>query len=363
MMNRLTLFVLPLAMAWLCGPFAAAGSQDSPPPDEPAATGAAVPDDHGATSAPAGESPGTGDERPRRMRRWAAEGAAERGVLSMLRGWPMQPGPEDEGPLRDGEEADLLDFTRQTLPALHAVLAEEQARDGAQFSQRFAHMAPRLRFLRRISAAHPDAGRVLIAHAQQQFRIERARRMLTRAFAARMPPSFNRDRVEEELRTALVESVATEARVLRMQADALERERERLIEERLLAALDPAADPATHPAPVRTLISEIHAAQESPTDASAQHAAELTARLRDMVAQRIDRDITSRRERSADQEARSAEIVDERFAAVLAGAEADGNRMREERGRGPGRPPGGADRPAGSSDRPPGAPERPRRGK
>ncbi|QOJ13332.1 MAG: hypothetical protein HRU75_01195 [Planctomycetia bacterium] len=322
-----------------------------------ALSGAAAPDDPparrdgepAAASAPVVDAAGEQDDRPRRMRRWGGEGAPERGMLSMLRGWPMRPGPEDEGELRAGEEAELLEFTRQTLPALHAVLTEEQGRDAEQFSQRFAHMAPRLRFLRRISAAHPDAGRVLVAHAQQQFRVERCRRMLTRAFTAQMPPTFNRDRVEEELRTALVESVATEARVLRMQADAMERERDRLIEERLAAVLDPTSDPAVHPAPVRALIADIQAAREAAAGGSTTQADELTALLRELLVQKMDRDVASRRERAADQEARSAEIVDERFAAVIAGAEADGKRMREERGKGPGRPPGG--------------PERPRRGK
>lgn len=341
------LLVLLILLA-LCG--SPARAQDDP---QPAA----------AESAQGQAAPVAEDETPGELprRRWA-EGrgwdwqANNRGVLSLLRGDFMRRLKEDEGPLAPGEEQQLLEFARVEMPDLFRALDADRARAPEVFRKRFTGIAARLRFFRRAIQLDAELGRALIEHADRQFRKERLRRALRE-----VPAEADAQQVEAQLREALAEVTRSEVRILRMQADVLERSRAQIVAERIFAMRSEQFELAAAPPRIRESIEELrqaHADLAAAADEAARAAAQQRVdRIEHVVGvaveRRIDMEIAARRRRAERIEQNAPELVDEQMARmqkeIQEGGPPDGGRFdrgpaRERRVR-PAQPPGGADAP------------------
>jgi hypothetical protein len=264
----------------------------------------------GVQSAPAGEHDGAPWGMRGRFGRGEGGGTAERFARRLFR-----IAPEDRGPLRPGEEQELLTFARARLPRIAEALETLQQRDPEKFRERLAEHAPRLRHLRRIYDLSPRLGDILRTYSLNLVEIERRSRDLTRGEAA----SAERDQQVAALRERLAENVRLECEGLETLAGQLEDRRAERTAERLANLTTADVDPAALPPHVRDLVA---AYQNAATDEERAAARE---KLQVAAAQHVDLEIAALRERAAHMRQRAEEETDRRLERVLEG------RGREER--------------------------------
>lgn len=325
------LFRLTFLAMVLCAPTLPVHAQSARAPAPPESS--ALQDEQAApTAAPADEKSDddadAAQARENRARR-AENMSGERAFWAALRDWPIRPNKEDEAALRPGEEQELLDFAKEQMPPLFVDLSQAREKNPRAFAQRFQHLAPRLRFLRRIVTRNPQAAAPMLAHLRAQFQVERARRALQRSMEPSAPAILNRARIEGALREALTRTTQAEIDVLRVQADWMENSRDEIIDERLQTLLAPDTPLAQHAPRMRQAITDVRAARaerDAATTDEARAAAdrrvrELEVPLREAGARRLTEEITTRRERADDQERTLTETVDRRFAQIVEAAQ------------------------------------------
>lgn len=217
--------------------------------------------------------------------------------------------PEDRGPLRPGEGEELLEFAREHAPRIHAALEQLREQGPEDFARKLSEYAPRLRHLKRIFEYSPRLGRLIRAHADGMFRMQRLRRALEHA----PPGSALRGQLEQELRARLAESVALELEVLEVLAGELEERRDQRVAERVAALLAPDADLTAEPEAVRGLVAACHAAADG-----AERDAQRT-RLMQAATRQVDAELDALRERIRQMRGAAAEEVDRRLERMLSG--------------------------------------------
>ncbi len=94
---------------------------------------------------------------------------------------PFRPTREDFGPLREGEEQELMAFAEEKLPNLHAALAPLRERDPRRFAQRMHEGVPRLRHMQRLFRESPALAEKIVAHSSELFQLQRTRGRLRHA--------------------------------------------------------------------------------------------------------------------------------------------------------------------------------------
>jgi hypothetical protein len=262
-----------------------------------------------AQEQPPGEPPPRppGERRDRRPPRPPHEGRpGDHGPPGFPLGLPLPPSPEDEGPLRPGEADELVEFARRSLPDLYPLLKRMRDRNPAEFEQRLAERAPRLRFLRRIFGQNPRLGDLIVDHSRSLREIGRARQALPR-FPRQSPQhreavAFLRERVAVSLRI--------EAQVFEELGDMLAANRPAEIDRWVERMLAPDFDALAQPPAMRELIAQVHAADDETRPV-------LEAELRGQVERRIDDRIEGLRTRAARLREAGPEEVDRRLRRIL----------------------------------------------
>lgn len=210
-------------------------------------------------------------------------------------GLPFWPEREDFGPLRPGEDAELLEFAEAEVPEAFLRLDRIRRNEPGQFRQRLRDAAPRLRFLRRVFQRNPDLGRVLVQHIDTSLAIQR----LVRTFQARRNAANPRENARElqELRRRLRPHVQArfelEERALDLHVTELVATREARAGRRVQALLAPDADLSDVVDDVRLLAEQYRSADDPAARAC------LEVQISDRVLQQLDAEIGALRERLA----------------------------------------------------------------
>lgn len=230
----------------------------------------------------------------------------------------FRPMPEDEGPLAPGELRELLGFVRRHVPYVHHELRKLRKSDPTAFHERIEEAAPRLRQLRRIFERNPELGQRFVRHSENMHRIGRARQ----AWIDSGDDPEMRGRILLAVRRMVAENVRIETAVLADRAEQLTEEHDRRVEAEFERLQDDATDLADEPNEVRELVAALHAAQGDDEREA------LTGDLRQICAERLDREIAHLQEHAARMRANAAEEVDHRMKRLTR------SRERGPRGRG-----------------------------
>lgn len=215
----------------------------------------------------------------------------------------LRPSPEDQGPLRPGEEDELLAFAREHMPRFYQLMDGVRQRSPERFRERLAEQAPRLRHLKRVFEYSPRVGRSIQAHAENLFKIHRE----ARAWRAAAPESPERERALQAIRPLVAENVRLEADALDGLADALAARRDTRIEERVAYLTGDQADLSAGPEKLRLLVAAFQsAAAGSERDAAREQ-------LRGAVAAQLNEELATLRQRATDMRTRADQEVDERM--------------------------------------------------
>ncbi len=214
----------------------------------------------------------------------------------------LRQSPEDRGPLRPGEEAELMSFAQQQMPRFHELMDRLHQRKPEQFRRRLAENAPRLRHLKRVFEYSPRIGRIIRAHADNLFNIQREARKLK----ATQPESPARARILQAIRPRVADNVRLEADALDALAEELAARRDTRIEERVAYLTGDGVDPAAEPEVLRSLIEAYQSAAAPQRDA-------LRDQIRAAVAAQVDKELAALRQRATDMRSRADQEVEERM--------------------------------------------------
>jgi hypothetical protein len=294
--TRLTLGCLLLAAVAVTRPAAAqasaeGGGQATPPPQTQRA------DDSAAASEPVA-SRASGPHRERRGPR----------RLEELGQHLFRPSPEDQGPLRPGEEDELLAFAQEHAPWLYGVMSTLKQRNPQRLRERLSEFAPRLRHLRRVYAESPRLGAIVQAYAANLFEVQRGVRALRQAPADSASHASDR----QELRKLVAENVRLESDALDALAAEVEDHRAERVADRMSYLLGDDADLAAEPERLRELVAAVRAAGD---DAERKRARN---QLREAVGHEVALEIRALRERSARRRQDVTVEVDRRMQRLLA---------------------------------------------
>ncbi len=237
-------------------------------------------------------------------------------------------GPRDHGPLRPGEEEELLAFAQERLPHIHKALEGLRRRNPGRFRARLEEHAPRLRHLRRVYQRNPEIGGIMQKLAENEFRIRRGLHTLRRE----PPDSALFDAARQKTRELVADNVRLEIDVLTAYVGMLENERAERIENRVVDLIGAEADLAVASPRVREFVDAYHAAVG---EAEREGARE---RIRQGVNRQLDAEIEALHQRIERMREKVPEEVDRRLERHLEAAQRrDGE--RRGRPRGPGRGP------------------------
>ena len=208
----------------------------------------------------------------------------------------------DQGPLREGEAEELLEFAHEHMPRMYFLMNTLREENPERFREKLEEHAPRLRQLRRMYEYSPEIGELVRKHAETRLTIrQRASRI------ARVQVDALQERGWERLRGTVAQAVALEIKILDARAQMLMTQRDALIEEareRLLADEDV---PPGVPERLRELLAD-YATAETDEDRDAAE-----TRLTKAIAQRIDREVEVLRGRAEELRADAAAEVDRRM--------------------------------------------------
>jgi hypothetical protein len=130
--------------------------------------------------------------------------------------------PEDQGPLTEKEQEELLDFVRQHAPEMYEALQATKQGKPEDFQEQFQRAAPQLRRLQRIYQRNPELGESIIKHTRNL----RKFRQIRHAWRDTAQDPAARQRIEEVMRQIVAENVEIETAVLEDQIRELEFQRE-----------------------------------------------------------------------------------------------------------------------------------------
>ncbi|MBN2447828.1 MAG: hypothetical protein JXO22_13940 [Phycisphaerae bacterium] len=262
--------------------------------------------------------------RDQRWRPRQEGGVAELPIASLF-----PPEPTDVGPLREGEEAELLEFMESELPDLYQMLQRVRERSPAALTERLSQLAPRLRQLRRIYEHDPEVGRAVVRYTLNLRMIHDAVRHRER--------EMNADesvRLRERVRALLADNVRIETRLLETFVARQETEEpgtptsEEVIEQQVSWLTSENADPELLRPEVRQLVLDCRAAT-----VDAERDARREA-LRDGLKRFAEMRATGPRMRLEELRAAPDAEVERRLAQLLdeeAPTDRPGRRWRDER--------------------------------
>ncbi len=219
----------------------------------------------------------------------------------------FRPAPEDQGPLKPGEEDELIAFAKEHAPRIYRALDWLRERSPEKVRQKLAENAPRLRHLRRLYERSPQLGRIVETYAENLFEVQRGAGALQRTAAG----SADYEHDVQRLRELVSENVRLESDALEALAGELEANRDQRIENRMRYLLSDEADPIREPEKLRDLVARYRDAADD-----AQRSA-LRDLLRDAVTQQVADEIQGLRERAARMKGKAAEEVDRRMERLL----------------------------------------------
>lgn len=219
----------------------------------------------------------------------------------------FEPRPEDRGPLRTGEEAELLAFAREHMPRLGRALDEVRARKPERFQAMLDDAAPRLRHLRHVFEVSPRVGSILRAHAENMFAVRRQMRELRSA--APGTPAY--DSARQAARERLAASVQLEVDALTALADDIAAGRDTRVDARATELIAVGADLSVVPERIRRRIDDYHAAGDDAARTAARE------QVRVGLAQLTDDEVAALRQRASRLSAAAAEEVDRRLDRLL----------------------------------------------
>ncbi len=250
---------------------------------------------HGPGSMPAG--PGGPRHRP-------GEGFLPLGPLGQHL---LRLTPDDRGPLKPGEEEQLLGFAREHMPRMAELFERLKQHNPEKFRERLELMAPRLRHLQRVFESNPTLGNLIRDHAENVFEIENR----ARALRALEPGSAEYNQQRELLRQKVAQNIRYESEALEALATQVEGERDQVINERLEFLLDDKADMKWLPPDAR---ERVQAYRDAKTDAERETR---RAELRTAVAERVASDLEMLHTRAARLRDHADEEIDTRVARLL----------------------------------------------
>ena len=233
---------------------------------------------------------GQAAEEQRGPRRQRGPGGGH-GPAGLVRGL-FRASPEDQGPLKPGEADELLAFAEQHAPRAYKLLRGLRERDPAQFQEKMAAHAPRLRHLRRIYEQNPQMGAVVQAYADDLVAIERSARSL-RAPHGPSPDSPEYAREMDKLRNLVAGNVQRECDALDLIADQYEQERAARLERRVDYLAGDEVNLEGEPPELQKLIT---AFQSAATEAER---ATLREQIQTAAARQVDGEVAALRARAA----------------------------------------------------------------
>ncbi len=249
---------------------------------------------------PAGEPPASQAAEPGRLRgRWPKGPHLAQRLFRQL--------PEDQGPLRPGEEDELLAFARQHMPRFYRVMEAAREHNPERFRRQLTEHAPRLRHLRRVFEFSPRIGEIIRTHAENQFKAQRQVRVLQ--LSAPDTPGYQQGLAS--LRGLVAENVRLESDALEAMAGVLEERRGVRIDERVAHLTSNDSDLKDEPEGLRRLVESYQAATAD------DEREQLRQQIRDAVGRQLDAEVSALRKRAAEMRAGAAEDVDRRMERIL----------------------------------------------
>lgn len=222
---------------------------------------------------------------------------------------PFRPDAEDLGPLRAGEDQELLGFAREFVPRVYQMLNQLKSASPERFRFRLAQTAPRLRQLRRVAETNPPLARRLVAHSEQ---LEQIRQAVRRMNVGGGDNPQMRTRVGDLVRRRTRDLLHIEASVLTDRADELEKEREPRVQRLVDELIADGADLSAEPPPLQDAIRNIRAAPAGEREP-------LMERLRSRLRLRFDESIERLRSRAEEIRSDPDGEVDRRAAEFMSG--------------------------------------------
>lgn len=240
-------------------------------------------------------------ERPTRPRQTESQpGGAERGGSSALLKRLVEPGKQDEGPLKPGEDQELMQFAQQHLPHIAEVLHELKDKKPEAFAKKFEQVVPRLRYMKRLFATRPQIATKIAKFADNRVELERLRQQHGKTKGEKQKP------IEQQMRNRLTENLDLEQELLAYRLGDIQKAPAESAEGEMLALIAPDADLAAEPKEIRDLVGQ--ARSGTPT---------ARQRLLERMRERIDHQADSLRERIQKLRESRAENIDEQLHALL----------------------------------------------
>jgi hypothetical protein len=219
-------------------------------------------------------------------------------------GNPLRPLPEDLGPLRPGEEEELLEFARTHLRRQFQMLRRLRTRNPARFQERFERVLPRLRQLRRLFDENPTLARYIVRH------VENLEAIKARLRHWRARPE-EREGVRGQVRARVAENLRLERLILEERLSELQDRRDRLVDRELDRLLYPKTDLAPEPERLRALVERYDSAVGD------DEREQILDDIREMIGERLDHEVKRLQHRLREmRENRTAEVdqrVDDLF--------------------------------------------------
>jgi hypothetical protein len=221
---------------------------------------------------------------------------------------PFRPLPEDRGPLREGEEAELIEFTRQEMPQAYRLLERVRERSPQAYRRHLERLVPRVRHLRRIFEQDAELGRIIIRHSRNLWALQHGMHGPERD---RQPPERGH-LPRHRMRELIAENLRLEIQALERWMSILEQRRDQEVERELkrltqAGAMELSAEPPE--------IRETLAAWQAASDPEQRR--EQRARVRELVAEQVDAEIARLGERVAELQSDPAGEVDRRLNDLL----------------------------------------------
>jgi hypothetical protein len=235
---------------------------------------------------------------------------------------PFRPSPEDFGPLRAGEEEELIEFTRQEMAHAYRLLERVRERSPEAYQRHLERLVPRIRHLRRIFKQDAELGRIIIRHSRNLWALQRG----SRGRRGGGPERPQREHVRDRMRELIGENLRLEIQALERWMSILEQRRDQEVE-RELKRLTQAGEVelSAEPSEIREAVAAWQAASDP------EQRGELRVRLRELVVEQVDAEVVRLGERVAELRSDPAAEVDRRLKELLERSKRRGPR-REGRG-------------------------------
>lgn len=223
--------------------------------------------------------------------------------------------PEDQGPLRPGEEEQLLAFAQEHMPRFYELMQSLRQRNPERCRAKLSDNAPRLRHLRRVYERNPRIGAIIQEHAENLLRV----RHDLRAVRSEPPDSSLYATAVQAARGRVADNVRLEIEVLQALAAELDQQRDERVEQRTAYLVGDGADLADAPPKLRELIAAFHAATGQTERDEAQKL------VKEAAAQQLEAELKGLQQRIQNMQDNAAGEVDQRMERLLAGLKDDAN--------------------------------------